>query len=353
MKKLVSKQVLRYGEWKHAGAPNGKLVVDKKFVTQLVDNFKKSPFVPIYRGHQSDEKAAENPELIVAKNISSLDAKDDGLFATFEIDESELEKYADVSAGIQNEGEDHESGNGIGAVLRHIALVPNPYIKGLNPFTSLSDRSFNILLSEIMEEPKQTEEQAEVEVVTTTEAKVEDEVVTEATPETEVTEVIPEVETPKVEEEVIEEPSEDLKVKLAEAQETIRKLQKDKSESDARSLYTTYLAEGKIVPSMENEFMELATASTEMILLSDGSKKDVGTLIKNLFSKMPTLVSLSEKGTNLEEKTKTESGYTPEFENDRRTTYFGLSENKNKTELDFQEYLKSNKAIFSKYANNN
>src|SRR5690606_42004078 len=73
------KQILRFGEWKHEAAPNGILKITKEFGKKLVENFKKSPFVPVTRGHINSYKEAEqNPELLLASNIEGLELRDDG-----------------------------------------------------------------------------------------------------------------------------------------------------------------------------------------------------------------------------------------------------------------------------------
>ena len=163
MIKTIKKQILRYGEWDHEDAPDGKLVIDKSFAKKLVNNFKKIPFAPVIRGH--DEDAAEkNTELIVSKNVDSLEFDDNGVNAVMKIDPKEIEKYNDVSAAMDMEYTDHESGKFLGPVLRHVAMVMNPYLKGLNPFAVLGDSNNLIInLSDIMKK-KDIKEKDQVEL---------------------------------------------------------------------------------------------------------------------------------------------------------------------------------------------
>lgn len=151
MRKTVTKQILRYGEWKNPNAKNGILSITKEYVKQLVENFKHTPFVPVLRGHVANNDAEANPGLIITKNIKELNADDSGLNAIFEVEDGELDKYNDVSASIDEAYENHETGSIIGATLKHIALVVDPYIKGLGNFIPLRDIvNYSINLSEII-----------------------------------------------------------------------------------------------------------------------------------------------------------------------------------------------------------
>ena len=135
--------MLRYGTWNYG---KDKLNIDENLVNQLKQNFLHSPFAPVTRGHIDQEEMEKNPYLIVSKNIKGLEIKDDGLYASMELDDQDLEKYNDVSVSIEPNYENHENGKDMGWILKHVALVTNPFIKGLKPFTELQE-SHNILIN--------------------------------------------------------------------------------------------------------------------------------------------------------------------------------------------------------------
>lgn len=310
-KKIFEKQILRIGEWKHKSAPGGVLRITKDYVSKLAENFKKIPTVPVYRSHIEDSEAEKNPELIVSKNIKNLGIKDDGLYAEFEIDDSEIDKYNDVSASIQPEYEDHETGNSLGPVLRHIAMVNNPYIKGLNPFVALEEgkNDYFILLSEInMEEIKTDLEEVKTAAETveskeeTVETKVETEKETDETT-TETAEVTAEV-VAEVKTEVVADLSEKGEDELTMLRKANAEMRKQLEIQTAEGTYQNLLRQGKILPSIKSEFIALSSITTQTVDLADGTKKSVGELLNDLFEKMPQMVNLTEKGVQVEQGSK-------------------------------------------------
>ena len=312
MKKTVTKQILRYGEWKNPNAKNGVLSITKDYVKQLIENFKHTPFVPVFRGHVSNNDAEANTDLIISKNIKELNADDSGLNAVFEVEEKDLEKYNDVSASIDESYENHETGNVIGATLKHIALVVDPYIKGLNNFIPLKDKvNYLINLSEItmtQKDKSKTEledENVETEVEKTSEetetetkeveVKKEDTVVVE----TKVEEENPDKEDPKkTSEETVN--SAELQKQILELQEQIKTRDTEIALGKANSKYIDLRDAGKVTPAMEESVKMLYQSSSTVINLADGSKKTTGELLDQLFEKMPKLISFGEQGVNAE-----------------------------------------------------
>lgn len=330
MKRLYKKEILRAGKWVHPSAPKGILEVTKDYLKKLVDNFSKTPFVPVLRGHVSNIEAEKNPALILNKNINKLKVDGDKLYAEMEIDEKELDNYNDVSVSIDPEYVDKESGKNIGPVLRHVAAVVNPYIKGMEGFTMLSenDKNYLINLSEIqsmaedktLNKPEVELEETKVEetAVETKEAEVEKaepeiseeskEEVVEAPEATKpVAEVVEEVSTEDSEKE--EEPVKEIPKDEAEASETaelseIQKLQLELAEAkaklsvkEAEEAYNMLLSEGRVLPSMKEEIVLLHENGKATIDLAEGSVSLSEVLI-SLLKKNPVLVNLEEVGVN-------------------------------------------------------
>jgi len=355
MVKKFEKQILRLGKWNHPAAPNGILTITKKYCKKLADNFKVTPFAPITRGHVSNEELEKNPYLIISKNIKNLKVKDDGLYAVMEVDEKEIDKYNDVSVSIAPEYTNKETGKTIGDVIRHVAMVVNPYIKQMKPFVALSeDDGYLINLSEItnmkkidkaeikMEETEEVVEEVKTETAELDETvKVEaeeiekEEVETPAEEETEVEsdeestkeetteieaeveaeveesedekEVEPEEEEASVEEvsepeeaELSEKTSEELKADIVELQDTIEKQNKALVEGKIEKAYELLLSDGKIIPAQKTAFFALSEGTKGVIKLSDGSEKEAFELLIDLFDKSPVVVHLEEEGVDSE-----------------------------------------------------
>lgn len=345
-----NKQILKYGTWKHPMAPGGVLRVTENFVKQIIENFDKMPFSPVLRGHVDNEMAEANPSLIVSKNIISLEMKDDGLYATFEADKKDIDSYNDVSAGIAPNYEDHETGEIVGPVLKHIALVLDPYIKGLKTFTKLGDQdTFNILLSDIMDNKKmETPKDQEEEIIIKAEEPSgnEEESPKEESPKTE-----PKgEETPKDQEEGEEkiEASEKYKQEILKLQEENRKYKLQLTLKDAKTKFSELLKAGKVLPVQEEQFVALCIAledSSEIVKLSDKeySQKDI---LINLFDKGPKRIDLDEKGRNQELGNGGEINLTDD-------QVLSIKErNKFKTVEETWEYINRNKDIYSKYIQN-
>jgi hypothetical protein len=310
----VKKQVLRFGKWNYG---NQVLNITKDYANQLATNFKEyNPFVPIYRGHQKDDVANANPDLIITKNIDDLEVDGEGLNAVFDLEDEELEKYADVSVSIQPNYEDHESGDKVGDILTHIAMVTRPYIKGLKSFVKLNDKNnYLILLSEIMDKEKdKAEEVVDEEVVESKEETTKEPTAeTAETPEVEEkskedTEKKEEtLETPEESEEETKDEGEDkelsetsdsLRDQIIKLQDEVKKLNSEKKLAKAEKSFQVLLSEGKVLPVQKDSYIALAMDSE--IQLSE--EKTVGVLLDEFISHMPKLVNLEEQGITVDER---------------------------------------------------
>jgi hypothetical protein len=331
MKRTYRKEILRAGKWIHPNAPKGILEVTTDYLKQLVDNFKVTPFVPVLRGHISNIEAEKNPSLILNKNINKLSLEGNKLFAEMEIDEKELDKYNDVSVSIDPEYVDKSTGKSIGAVLRHVAAVMNPYIKGMEGFTMLSENDKNILinLSEIQSmadeqtptilEVELEETKVEETTVEPKEAEVEKVAEPEISEESkeEVAETPEAVETPaEVAEEVVETPaevveevpakdsekteveaSEEAVTQIKQLQEQLAQARLELSSREASDKYNVLLSEGRILPSQKEAFIALHENAKGTIELAEGTVS-LSDMLVAMFHKNPVLLNLEEQGVN-------------------------------------------------------
>lgn len=149
------KQVLKTGKWYHWDSEGGVLDITSEKIAQIVKNFKNKILdnVTIPLTH------SKNPAMNTGEVIKLLQT-DDGLDAICEIkDEKIIEKIKKglitaISASIDPNYQNKESGKFVGPVLLHTALVHEPYIKGMQGFVQLSeefkDRPILILEDEVI-----------------------------------------------------------------------------------------------------------------------------------------------------------------------------------------------------------
>jgi hypothetical protein len=350
-KKKFKKQILRFGKWIHPHAPGGVLEVTKEFGEKLIKNFTRTPFAPIYRGHQDDDKAAENPYLIVNKNINSLALEEDGVYCEMEVEPKELEKYNDISARLALQYTDKETGENLGPVLKHVALVPNPHIKGLKPFIALGEEDKNILvvnLSDMTDEKKVTKSEEElkqeeetVEETVEPSDKPSEEKPTKSEPgedsEPKEKETDPEDEEDEPEEEDVAE----LKETVSKMKVQLEEMEAKERKTRAEGVYQKYLLQGKLKPTMKETVVQLASLETNTVDLADGEKASVSTLIKKLIKQLPVWVNLEEHGIDAESGI--QLGDIPAEEVERHRQMQKVDLGKEFSEDDFQEYLERNK----------
>jgi hypothetical protein len=137
---------------------------------------------------------------------------------------------------------------------------------------------------------------------------------------------------------------------LSEKTKENLELQARLTKLEAEAGFDKLLKEGKVLPSFKTEYIALSEAlatSKHVIQLSDGKQKSVAVMLSELFSKMPALVNLSEKGIN------TEAGKTPTIGisislTEKMREGF-MARNPKATEDEFLKYLKDNEEIIKEF----
>lgn len=147
---LVRKQILpRNKAYKWPGQKGRTLNITDSVITDLVKNFKAGvvDVVPFFKVNDKNQHV-EDPEASRGK-VVDLIATDKGLDAIIQpVDEDArkaiLSTGLGASAGIRFGYETHDTGANVGAVLRHVAWTPEPWIPGMEPFgeVSLSGESY-------------------------------------------------------------------------------------------------------------------------------------------------------------------------------------------------------------------
>jgi len=151
---LYKKQVLRFGTWRHPEDPEIEFDITPEVAKQIVENFNngvpdESPVVLMH---------TQDPRMKVG-TVKWFDYDDSGIYAILSVSDKEMQKKIDdeetmpgVSVWLDLDYHDKETGESLGAVIKHVALVNNPYIEKLYGFEQVDfseDKGYMpLLLSE-------------------------------------------------------------------------------------------------------------------------------------------------------------------------------------------------------------
>lgn len=135
------KMIAKFGKWVNPFFPIEYMELDKEWADQVKANFdaKIIDHVPIPLNH-TDDVSANTGELV------ELEVGTDGLYGILEIrdwsttDKIESGVIFDVSISFDWNYVDTEGGKEHGPVLLHVALVNNPYLKGMTGFEKTADQ---------------------------------------------------------------------------------------------------------------------------------------------------------------------------------------------------------------------
>jgi hypothetical protein len=134
--KIWKKQILVLGSWIHPQNPEMVFTITPEVCDQAVKNFEKGfPMdLPIVLTH------SDNPKMKVGF-ARSLIKEADGLYAMLAVDDADMNlnienvaKAPGVSCWLDLNYLDKSTGNPVGAVVKHVALVNHPYIEGMKGF---------------------------------------------------------------------------------------------------------------------------------------------------------------------------------------------------------------------------
>lgn len=389
---LVRAQVLKIKKLIHRDAKGGVLNVTKESIKKIVKNFKDNVIDNVYvpLGHTNDVKKNTG-------KVTDLIATDSGLDAVIEIrDKSVLKKLKDkliekVSASIDENYLNKETGKFVGPVLRHIALVAEPYIKGMNTdglvfleedeeknvvvlveettigedLTTIKDTINNVnfvveRITKKLDKDKKMDKKEETKNVSD-EVKKDDEVKEEKSDETKEEKTTEDVKSDeksednsKEDEKSTEEKTSDEKSDKTsteseskdeateEETESVDNSEKDKeiNLAEAEKEYDELLQAGKVLPVQKNEIVSLL-ASKGTINLSEG-EKSISELVKSLLNKQKSL-DFEEKGAENTDKIIVEDA-NKEAIKDEKISFFKnkMGASDEDAQVAFEEYSKIN-----------
>lgn len=329
------KQICLFGEYVN---PNGgaKMVLDEEFADEVIANFESGKYgvVSVPLGHpKTDIEMAE----MNRGEVLELKKTDDGIEALIEIrDDETVEKIEkrlipDVSMGFSEDYLDKKTGKRVGALLKHVGLVVDPYIKGMTKFVAcsednacvlFSDKDFNeegeemkfvkvkndrkfdievkyqldgeevikvIAAGEELEMPEDEAENVEKQIADAEEPKEDDGKDGELADDNENVESNPE--TVNREAEVAKREAE-----IAHREQAIAWREREIARKEAEAKFNQLLSDGKAIPAQKEAFLALSELKNEEIHLSDETTKTVDVLLAEIFDAMPDMRLLSEEG---------------------------------------------------------
>lgn len=137
--RLWRKQVLRYGKWKHPENKDIEFEITPAVLSQVINNFNAGVPVeaPVVLTHSDDPRLKRG-------RVKSFVVTKTGLDAIMTVDDAELnenlgseEKAPGVSCWLDLNYIHKETGEKLGAVVKHVALVNHPYIEGMEGFQAV------------------------------------------------------------------------------------------------------------------------------------------------------------------------------------------------------------------------
>jgi hypothetical protein len=287
--------------------------------------------VPLGHPYDSSSLASLN-----TGELLELEAREDGLYGLIEIrddavaDKIDKNLIPNVSMGMDLQYKDKKDGSLKGAVLQHVGLVTDPYLKGMHAFEpALSDMSqVAIVLSDSSNNKREENGMNKVKVTNDRDFDVEVKWQEDGEEKTATVAAGADVEVPEDQEEAVKQQIADAKepedkdedksgednlsdkkdlsdeqkaleaekAELAREKAELAKQKQELSEKQAEAEYEKLLSEGKLVPAQKESYLALCAAKDTKVQLSDTKTKSVDVLLSELFAAMPAMRLLSEDG---------------------------------------------------------
>jgi hypothetical protein len=147
---LVRKQILpRNKNFRWPNQPGKVLSITDQTITEVVKNFRDGVMdaVPFFKVNDKNQHV-EDPEAARGKIVDLIETPD-GLDALISVPDEATRDFVvksglGASAGMDTQFKTRDTGINLGAVLRHVAWTPEPWISGMRPFeqVSLSNETF-------------------------------------------------------------------------------------------------------------------------------------------------------------------------------------------------------------------
>lgn len=327
--KRFKKQICKFGQFVNPHGGDQKMILDKAFAEQMKRNFDSGKYgvvsVPLGHPRTAAELAALNKGEMVEMSIT-----DDGIDAVLEVRDEDTVKaienrnIPDVSMGFEMNYQDKKTGEFVGALLKHVGLVVDPYIKGMKQFMPLSDEMPAILFSDSqVNEERKDDETMLVKVKNDRDFEVEVKYTVDGEEKTATIAAGAEIEVPADQEEAVkaqfaeatapesktetktedksdDELSEDEKKakELSDREAAVAAREAEIAKKEAEAKFDKLLSDGKVVPAQKDAYMALSELAEQPFHLSDDETKTVDTLLGEFIAAAPKIELTDEKGTD-------------------------------------------------------
>ncbi len=324
--KHFSKMLAGFGEFVDPRGGKKPMILDAKWAQGIVDNFANGPIkrVPMVMGHpQTSAELAEKTR----GWLKSLEVRKDGLYGIFDIRKNDTAEDIEngileqTSVAFDDNYQDKRTGKWYQNVLKHVGLVNDPYIRGMDamePVEMSGGAAAAVLFSDGPNNNNNQEEEVsmgkvknerdfEVEV-SYTDGEEQKTVKVAAGAEVEVPEDQVEAVTKQFADATAPESNENneegeelseiekAKQELADKQAELDKQAAELAEQRAEQNYERLLSEGKIVPAQKDAYIALSSKGSASVELADGESKTVSVLLAELMEAAPKGKHLSEEG---------------------------------------------------------
>lgn len=317
--KRFKKQICQFGEYVDPTNISKRMKLDKIFGRRLKENFDSGKYgyvsVPLGHPKNASEMAAWNRGEVV-----DLELTDDGINAILEVRDDDVVRsienrnIPDVSMGFEMEYLNKKTGKFVGPLLKHVGLVTDPYIKGMQRFVPLADEIPAMLFSDSQVNNERKDDEAmNVKVKNDREFDVEVKWQENGEDKTATVAAGAEIEVPTDQEESVKQQIADAEAPkdndkenelskrekaLADREAVLAEKEAAAAKRDAEAKFSKLLSDGKVVPAQKDAFMALSEASGTEIHLSDDETKTVDTLLSEFIEASPKLNLTDEKGTD-------------------------------------------------------
>lgn len=138
--RVFRKQILKFGDLYYPGVKGGKVKVDEAFADTVVANFARGLAIVQVPKVDGDNKHTQDPDRNLGEVINVLKTSK-GIYADIDVRTPDADKIGKtllgISAMLDLDFIDTDTGEGVGPTLVHTAVTNNPYVSNLEGFEEL------------------------------------------------------------------------------------------------------------------------------------------------------------------------------------------------------------------------
>lgn len=173
--RVFRKQILRFGDLHYSGIRGGKVTVDDAFADTLITNFARGLAIVQVPKVDGNNKHTQDPDRNLGEVINVLKTSK-GIYADIDVRTGDADKIGKtllgISAMLDLDFTDNDTGEGVGPTLVHTAITNNPYVSNLEGFEELlaasrsgADIHDQVQVLELTADDKETEQMTREEMI--------------------------------------------------------------------------------------------------------------------------------------------------------------------------------------------